>query len=115
MKIIRIFSDKNGESHFEDINIPLRKSGHTGKLSNPIGVKNIIFRETEEDYNYDWHNPSRRQYMITLGPVEIEASDGEKRILDTGNILLAEDVTGKGHRSRAVNGQKRKSVFVTLE
>jgi hypothetical protein len=29
--------------------------------------------------------------------------------------LLAEDTTGHGHISRAVNGEMRRSIFVTLD
>ena len=54
--------------------------------------------------------------MIMLqGEVEIETSDGTVRRLGAGDILLAEDTTGKGHRSRSVGTGPRQSVFVTLD
>ncbi len=57
-----------------------------------------------------------RQYVIMLrGEVEIEASDGTVRRLGAGDILLAEDTTGKGHCSRSVGRETRQSVFVTLD
>ena len=57
-----------------------------------------------------------RQYVVNLeGEVEIEVGDGTKRILRTGDILLAEDTTGQGHISRAVAGKPRKSLFITLD
>ena len=46
--------------------------------------------------------------------VKIEIGDGTKRILGTGEILLAENTTGQGHISRAVNGKPRKSLFIPL-
>ena len=49
------------------------------------------------------------------GAVEIEVGDGTKRILGTGDILLAEDTTGQGHISRAVAGKPRRSLFITLD
>ena len=48
------------------------------------------------------------------GPVEIEIGDGTRRVFHPGEILLAEDTTGQGHISRAVNGQPRKSLFIPL-
>ena len=48
------------------------------------------------------------------GSVEIEVSDGARRTFHSGDILLLEDTTGRGHISRAVNGQPRQCVFVTL-
>ncbi|NIP49118.1 MAG: hypothetical protein GWN55_16660 [Phycisphaerae bacterium] len=116
MKITRILSDEDGESHFEEIDIPLKDAGDIGALSETFPVTGIIFRETDGDYDYNWHNAPCRQFILMLdGSVEIEVSDGSRKTFHTGDILLAEDTTGRGHISRAVNKQPRKSVFVTLE
>lgn len=40
MKITRIFSDEKGESHFEDLEIPLIDQGEIGYLSENFEVKN---------------------------------------------------------------------------
>jgi hypothetical protein len=41
------------------------------------------------------------QFVVNItGRVEITVSDGDKRSFGPGTILLAEDVTGKGHTSR---------------
>ena len=54
--------------------------------------------------------------MISLeGQVEITASDGTKRLFGPGDIMLADDTTGRGHISRAVNNKPRKAIFVTLD
>jgi hypothetical protein len=115
MKITRLYTGADGESHFEDIDVPLEDAGDIGMLSEPVPAKGIIFRETDEQYDYAWHNAPRRQYVIMLdGQVDIEVGSGETRRFSTGDILLAEDTTGRGHRSRAVNRRPRKSIFVTL-
>jgi len=44
MKITKIYSDSNGDSQFEDIEMPLRNDGEIGFLSDKIPVKEIIFR-----------------------------------------------------------------------
>ena len=76
----------------------------------------IVFRETDGDYDFDFHCAPRRQYVINLdAPVEIETGDGSTRRIGAGEILLAEDTSGRGHRSRAVDGQPRRCVFVTLD
>lgn len=116
MKITRIFSTEDGSSHFEEIDIPLTDAGEIGALSAPYAATGILFRETAGDYDYTWHNAPCRQFVLMLdGAVDIEVSDGSRRIFSTGDILLVEDTTGRGHISRAVDGQPRKSVFVTLE
>ena len=116
MVITRIYTDPAGETHFEDIDIPLNDSGDIGALSETFPVTGIIFRETDGDYDFDWHNAPCRQFVLMLdGSVEIEVSDGSKRVFHSGDILLAEDTTGRGHVSRAIERQPRKSVFVILE
>lgn len=116
MNITRIYSDSDGKSYFEDIKIPLRDAGKIGKLSPIQAATGIIFRETDADYDYDWHTAPQRQYIILLdGEIEIEVSDGTKRRFRSGDILLVEDTTGRGHKTRTVNNQPRRSVFVKLD
>lgn len=116
MKITRIYTGPDNQSHFQDIEIPLKADEAAGRMSEFAKATGVIFRETGGDYNYDWHNAPRRQYVIMLeGDVEIEIGDGTKRRFHTGDILLAEDTTGQGHISRAVDGKPRKSMFVTLD
>jgi hypothetical protein len=116
MKITRLFTGSDGESRFEDIDIPLEDQGSIGRLSAPLPATGIIFRETNPDYDYDWHPAPQRQYIIMLeGELEIEAGDGTKRHFSSGDILLVEDTTGRGHRSRTTNQQVRKTIFVTLD
>jgi hypothetical protein len=116
MRITRVYAGEDGESHFGEIDIPLRDAGSIGRLSARNPVKNIIFRENDADYDFDWHHAPQRQYIVLLdGEIEIETSDGEQRRFSGGDILLVEDTTGKGHRTRTVNDKPRRSVFVTLE
>jgi len=115
MKITRVYASTDGHSHFEEIEIPLLDAGTIGRLSEGLPVERIIFRENDRNYDYDWHHAPQRQYIIMLdGEIEIEVSDGEKRKFRGGDILLVEDVTGRGHRTRTTNNQPRRSVFITL-
>jgi hypothetical protein len=116
MKIVRVYTGADNKSHFEDVEVPLKSGGKAGSLSDVVKATGVIFRETGGDYNFDFHNAPRHQYVVNLeGEVEIEVGDGTKRILRTGDILLAEDTTGQGHISRAVGGKSRKSLFITLD
>ena len=116
MKVTRMYTGEDGESHFEDIDIPLGDPCGSDRRSEPIKATGIIFRETSGEYYLDWHNQYIRQFVINLeGSLEIILGDGSSRILGPGDILLAEDTTGRGHISRAVNNQPRKSIFVTLD
>ncbi len=113
--ITRIYSDKNGDSHFEDFEVPLHNKGVIGFLSDDETVKSIVFREVSPSYDYDFHTAPDRQYIILLdGGVAIETSLGEKRNFPTGSILLVEDTTGKGHKTKNLEPKLRKSIFVKL-
>lgn len=114
--LTKIYSDTNGDSHFEDIPIPLKDAGDIGSLSEALPAKSVIFREVVPRYNYDFHNAPERQYIILLdGEIEIESSLGDKRNFKAGEVLLMEDLEGKGHKTRNLKPVKRKSVFILLD
>jgi len=115
MNIARIWTDDQGESHYQDISVEFTAAGPLGRTADPIPVASVIFRENEPGYDYDWHVSPRRQYIVMLaGLVEIQTSDGEARTFGPGEIVLVEDLTGKGHKSRSPDGQPRKSIFLPL-
>ena len=113
--IVRIYSDKNGDSHFEDVEIPLKEMGMVGKLSDELDVKGLMFREVAPTYDWDFHCAPQRQYIVLLdGEIEIETSLGDKRTFKGGDILLVEDTWGKGHKTKNLRHELRRSVFITL-
>jgi|SRR5579883_2888209 quercetin dioxygenase-like cupin family protein len=115
MKYVRIYADEQGESHFQDVEVPLTNRRGASALSEMVAVQGVIFRRSDPDEYVDWHHAPRRQFVVTLsGEAEIEASDGEVRRIGPGFILLAEDLTGKGHITRAVGGKERLSLFIPL-
>jgi hypothetical protein len=116
MKIHRLYVDKQGESHFEDVEIQYVESSGSGKVSARMPATGIIFREVQPTYDLDWHNAPRRQYIINLDAgVQITASDGEARKIGAGEVLLVEDTWGKGHLSKALDGKLRNCIFVPIE
>lgn len=116
MRIHNLYVDGDGETHFRDIEIEWVENRPGGKLSKRLPATGIIFRETAGDYDLDWHPAPRRQYIINLDAgVQITASDGESRTIGAGEVLLVEDVTGKGHLSKAVHGRIRHSIFVPID
>ncbi|NQZ98878.1 MAG: hypothetical protein HRU01_20435 [Myxococcales bacterium] len=116
MQITRIFTGDDGESHFEDIDVPLEDFGSIGRISKLEDATGVVFREVDADYDFDFHNAPRRQYVINLdAAVEIEVGDGSTRRIEAGGILLAEDTEGRGHCSRAVDHRPRRCIFVTLD
>ena len=116
MQYTRIYADANGETHLQDVEPDMKATDHASTMSDLIAARGVIFRETNsEEYFIDWHNAPRRQFVVNLsGEVEITVSDGEKRRFGPGSILLAEDVTGKGHISRGLGKSERRTLFIPL-
>ena len=96
MAIVRLYSGSDGESHFEEVDL----NGHP-ELTSLTQVSGISFRRTEGGHFMDWHNAPQRQLVFTLeGDMEITIGDGTVRKFGPGDVLWAEDLTGKGHTTR---------------
>ncbi len=116
MRIHNLYEDEDGQSHFRDIEVEWVEEGRGGKLSERMPATGIIFRQVPPTYEWDWHSAPRRQYIINLDAgVEITASDGEARNIGAGEVILVEDISGKGHLSKAIDGQLRHCIFVPIE
>ena len=101
MGTYRMYTDGNGQSRYEEINL----------LDNPtwtqgLDATSIVFREQPVGNYGDWHTAPRRQFVIILsGHLEIGFGDGTKRIFGPGDARLVEDTTGQGHTT-AVHGDQ---------
>jgi len=116
MKIHRLYTDAQGESHFADLEIPYVETTRSGSVSQRFPATGLIFRQVPPTYDLDWHPAPRRQYIINLdNGVQLTASDGESRTIAAGEVILVEDTTGKGHLSKAINDRIRHCIFVTLD
>jgi hypothetical protein len=115
MRIHNLYTDDKGESHFRDIDVEWAEERRGSKLSKRLPATGIIFRETKPENTVDWHTAPRRQYIVNLeSGVKITASDGESRVIGMGEVLLVEDVTGKGHLSEGLGGLRR-SLFIPVD
>ena len=115
MKITRVYATADGGSAFEDVDVELSDAGQVGRLSEWWRADSVAFRENDANYDWDWHCAPARQLIVLLdGAIEIEVTSGEKRAFRGGDVLLVEDVTGRGHRTRTTDGRSRRSLFIRL-
>lgn len=116
LEILSIYADESGESHFRTIAFDMAPFIAGGTISAPLAAANVWFRIAPGDQDAGFHVAPRRQLVITLsgGTAEFETSDGETRRVAPGQILLVEDISGKGHRTRTVDGQDRYGIFISL-
>ena len=76
----------------------------------------IHFKETPAHSSFDWHDDPEPQFVITLsGTLEFTTRDGETFILRPGDVLLAEDHIGSGHKWRLINDQPWRRAYVVLK
>jgi quercetin dioxygenase-like cupin family protein len=76
----------------------------------------IHFRETPAHASFDWHNDPEPQYVLTLsGTLEFTTRGGEVFVLRPGDVLLATDHIGGGHKWRMVDGQPWRRAYVVLK
>ena len=101
-KYTRIFTGPDGESHFEDVDVPLKELEPGRRGSVPVKADQLFFLERES--RGPWHVAPRRQFlMITGGKYVVEVANGEKREFFPGAVVLAEDTTGRGHFAHGIN------------
>jgi hypothetical protein len=115
LKVTRIYTGPDGKTKAEEITLPMKPRDSGSELTGSIPVTNLQFRHTTPAYNLDWHPAPRRQLVVTLsGESEIELEGGRTMRFGPGHILLAEDTTGQGHKSRAVPGTDRIAIDIGL-
>ena len=116
MKIVRIYTGSDGESHFEEIEMDFKPRSNATETTPAQAATDIFFRSAPPGYVQDWHPAPQRQFVITLsGEGEIEIGDGTVRRFGPGDILLADDLTGRGHITRAVGSKPRIYASIPLK
>jgi quercetin dioxygenase-like cupin family protein len=73
----------------------------------------VIFREVGADYASGWHTPPSPLYLIVMdGEIQIETGRHQIRVFGPGAVILAMDLIGRGHSTRAVAGRPVRSLVV---
>ena len=118
-KMWRVYSGADGQSHIAELALALEPfrdvEGAHGQGTALQPARGIAFRVAPPGYVLDWHCAPRRQYSISLsGTAEIEVGDGTVVRVEPGDVVLAEDLTGRGHVTRVVGAEPRFYAIVPL-
>lgn len=120
MKCLRIYTTADGESHFDEVEIPTTaRSIFPGiapfELSVHYPSSRIRFTRIPSHVNeVGWHKVPERVLTVRLnGSAEYQTSDGETRHVPAGAFVLLEDTHGKGHISRQ-SKQEQIVIWITL-
>jgi len=107
-----MYANAAGHTTFADLEIPGPEVSFDGDPRShglrgiPATTVNII-ELLEWRPRLDLHPPPRRQWVIILqGAMEISTTTGERRRLEPGDCLLAEDMQGSGHATEDVGADR---------
>ncbi len=108
MKFPIIHADERGETHFGVREIPHRElavgppPNPTGQMSDFGAVTTMCVISFPAGTEAPAHNAPQPYVCIILsGEGEVATSDGQRRRFRPGDLLLCNDLTGKGHVTRA--------------
>jgi hypothetical protein len=110
MKITRFYATEDGESRFQDVEVPTDQArpdsfGFTLHQSNASSSPSFRFVELPQGLDQSWHHAPARQIVVVLsGVMEVGTSDNQKRQCSAGQAFIADDLSGKGHTTRVVQG-----------
>lgn len=103
-RLVRLWTE-DGQSRFSE------EDG----LPEPRAARRVHAQESPPHSTLDWHDAPCRQYVITLtGTLRFTTRDGSTFLLGPGDVLLAEDTAGGGHRWELVDDQPWRRVYVEL-
>lgn len=106
MRCIRLWTGPDGRSHVERVTLPL-------DTARP--AQDVMLSESPAGSELDWHAAPHRQLVITLsGTLDFATRDGEVFTLRPGDVLLAEDTAGSGHRWRSTGDDPWRRIYVRL-
>lgn len=116
----RIVADDGGGSRYDAVEVSLRPVIYAPPapafdVSAPIAATAAVLYSAPPGWVGEWHPTPRVQLYVQLrGVLEVTTSDGEVRELGPGELVVLEDDTGTGHRSRVVGDEPSEGLFVHL-
>ena len=85
-------------------------------LDRPTDVATVRFQGSPPHSSFDWHDAPQRQYVLTLSrTLEFTTRDGETFVLRPGDILVAADDAGSGHKWRLIDDDPWRRCDVVLK
>ena len=112
----RFCTDDEDVSKVETWTIGTKEHGHGTFVSDLIPCDSVRLAETEPGGVYDWHPAPRKQVVVTLtGSIEFTFGNGEVLLVNPGDVFLAADVEGRGHKWRIVGDVPWRRLYVHID
>jgi quercetin dioxygenase-like cupin family protein len=114
IRLVTLSTGADGQSHVEEHQVDLAAYGRD-LASQWLTAGRVRFQESPPGSTLDWHCAPRRQLVVILrGTIEFETRGGERVRLNVGDVLLAADTTGGGHRWHLVGDEPWQRLYVEL-
>ena len=108
MKAYRLYNTDDGNSAFEE--------GTVRDLLQLEAAHFFFLEDAPERRAFDWHPAPRPQYVITLrGNIEFTVTDGSSFIVGPGDVLIARDVQGAGHKWKVLGAESWSRLYIVLK
>jgi quercetin dioxygenase-like cupin family protein len=107
MRAFKLYTGKDNASHVLESTLTLDRR---------TDVVAVHFKESPPHSSFDWHDAPESQYVITLtGTLEFITRDGEMFIIRPGDVLVATDTIGSGHKWRLIDDVPWRRCYVVLK
>jgi hypothetical protein len=107
VRYVRLYTDEEGQSRFEDLDFRFAFKDFAPpapplEVSEAVDAAGFMMLRAPAGWTDPMHPAPARQFMIVLaGSWEVSAG-GETRLIEAGDVVLAEDTSGPGHASTVI-------------
>ena len=116
IRCVRMWTGADGDSLFEEGCVDLVGGARGDEIGEPIPVVELSFRETRAGGSYEWHQDPIPRFVITLsGTLEFETKSGATFTIRPGDVLLAQDNSGTGHKWRLIGDEPWRRAYVVYQ
>jgi hypothetical protein len=117
IRCVRMWTgEEDGDSLFEEGWIDLSEGVRGDFAGEPVSADKLYFQETRSGGSYEWHQDPVPRFVITLsGTLEFQTKSGATFTIRPGDILLAQDNSGTGHKWKLIGDDPWRRAYVDYQ
>ncbi len=114
--MIRMYTGADDTTQFEDVDVEFRDDGAMGELAPLLSdATGHVYLRKGSAFMPDFHVSHERMYMVLQeGDIDMISSNGTKRSISPGDVVLLEDLAGAGHIFRFNSGSLWAAFFFAM-